>query len=72
MLQNPAVHTEFETEKGKTQEWHYYISSRRLTASELLHHARMEWSVETMHRLPDVHFGEDYCRVDNRNIQQTG
>lgn len=65
-----AVHTEFETKKGKTEEWHYYISSRRLTASELLHHARMEWSVETMHWLLDVHFGEDYCRVEDRNIQQ--
>ena len=65
-----AIHTEFETKKGKTEEWHYYISSRKLTAAELLHHARMEWSVETMHWLLDVHFGEDYCRVEDRNIQQ--
>lgn len=65
-----AVHTEFETKKGKTEEWHYYISSRRLTAAQLLHHARMEWAVETMHWLLDVHFGEDNCRVEDRNIQQ--
>lgn len=65
-----AVHTEFETKKGKTEEWHYYISSRGLTAEELLHHTRMEWSVETMHWLLDVHFGEDQCRVEDRNIQQ--
>ena len=65
-----AVHTEFETKKGKTEEWHYYISSRRLTAAELLHHARMEWAVETMHWLLDVHFGEDFCRVEDRNVQQ--
>lgn len=65
-----AVHTEFESKKGKTEEWHYYISSRRLTAAELLHHARMEWTVETMHWLLDVHFGEDECRIENRNIQQ--
>ncbi len=65
-----AVHTEFETKKGKSEEWHYSISSRELTAAELLHHARMEWSVETMHWLPDVHFGEDFCRVEDRNIQQ--
>ncbi|MCI9072201.1 MAG: ISAs1 family transposase [Lachnospiraceae bacterium] len=65
-----AVHTEFESPKGKTEEWHYYISSRKLTAEELLHHARMEWSEETMHWLLDVHFGEDYCRVEDRNIQQ--
>lgn len=65
-----AVHTEFEVNGEKTSEWHYYISSRRLTAAELLHHARMEWSVETMHWLLDVHFGEDYCRVEDRNVQQ--
>lgn len=65
-----AVHTEFETKRGKTEEWHYYISSRRLTAVELLHHARMEWSVETMHWLLDVHFQEDGCRVEDQNIQQ--
>lgn len=65
-----AVHTEFETKKGKTEEWHYYISSRRLTAEELLHHARMEWREETMHWLLDIHFGEDSCRVEDRNIQQ--
>lgn len=65
-----AVHTEVESQKGKTSEWHYYISSRKLSAGELLHHARMEWSVETMHWLLDVHFGEDFCRVEDRGIQQ--
>ncbi|MCI8770696.1 MAG: ISAs1 family transposase, partial [Lachnospiraceae bacterium] len=49
---------------------HYYISSRKLSAAELLHHARMEWAVETMHWLLDVHYGEDYCRIENRTIQQ--
>lgn len=53
-----AVYTEFETKKGKTEKWHYYISNRELTAAELLHHARMEWSVETMPWMLDVHFGE--------------
>lgn len=65
-----AVHTEIETSGGKTDEWHYYISSRALTADELLHHARMEWSVETMHWLLDVHFEEDYSRVEDKNVQQ--
>lgn len=65
-----AVHTEFAPPKGKTEEWHYYISSRKLTATELLHHVRMEWTVETMYWLLDVHFGEDYCRVEDPNIQQ--
>ncbi len=65
-----AIHTEFESKKGKTGEWHYYISSKNLKAEELLHHARMEWAVETMHWLLDVHFGEDSCRVEDQNVQQ--
>ena len=34
------------------------------------HHARTECSVETMHWLLDVHFDEDRCRVQSKNIQQ--
>lgn len=51
-----AVHTEFETKSRETEEWHYYISSRELTATELLHHAHMEWSVETIHCLLNPYF----------------
>lgn len=65
-----AIKTEFERNGNKTEEWHYYISSRKLSALELLHHARMEWTVETMHWLLDVHYAEDYCRIENRTIQQ--
>ena len=65
-----AIKTEFERKGVKTEEWHYYISSRNLTASELLHHARMEWRVETMHWLLDVHYSEDYCRIVNQTIQK--
>jgi predicted transposase YbfD/YdcC len=65
-----AINTQFTTKKGTTNEWHYYISSRNLTAAELLKHARAEWSVESMHWLLDVHFGEDFCRVEDENVQQ--
>jgi len=65
-----AIKTEFERKGVKTEEWHYYISSRNLTALELLHHARMEWAVETMHWILDVHFSEDFCRIVNKTIQQ--
>ena len=65
-----AVNTKFSTQKGETDEWHYYISSRALSAQELLKHARLEWSVESMHWLLDVHFGEDFCRVEDENVQQ--
>lgn len=66
-----AIHTEFTTKKGTSSEWHYYISSRSLAAEELLHHARMEWSVEAMHWILDVHFEEDWCRIENKAVQQS-
>ena len=65
-----AIKTEFETKKGKSLEWHYYISSRKLNAEDLLHHARMEWAVESMHWLLDIHFDEDGCRAVDRNVQK--
>jgi predicted transposase YbfD/YdcC len=30
----------------------------------------LEWTVETMHWLFDVHFGEDFYRIEDRNVQQ--
>ena len=66
-----AINTQFTTNKGSTSdEWHYYISSRKLTAEELLKHARLEWSVESMHWLLDVHFSEDFCRIIDEDVQQ--
>ncbi len=65
-----AIHTEVETPKGKSDTWHYYISSKVLEPAELLRHARLEWSVETMHWLLDVHFQEDFFRVLDKNVQQ--
>lgn len=54
-----AIHTQFTTKKSTLSEWHYYISSQELTAEQLLRHAQMEWSVEAMHWLLDVHFEEE-------------
>jgi predicted transposase YbfD/YdcC len=65
-----AINTKFTTSKGTSNEWHYYISSKKLTAKELLKYARNEWSVESMHWLLDVHFHEDFCRVQDENIQK--
>ena len=70
MVSIGAIRRQFTTLEGMTDEWHYYISSRKLTAEDLLKHARSEWSVETMHWLLDVHFGEDFCRVEDRFVQQ--
>lgn len=43
---------------------------KKLTVEELLRHARKERSVETMHWLLDVQFEEDWCRVEDKNIQK--
>ena len=65
-----AIHTEFEKGGKKSSEWHYYISSAPLTAENLLKHARLEWGVEAMHWLLDVHFAEDKTRVWDMNVQK--
>jgi predicted transposase YbfD/YdcC len=65
-----AIHRQFTYKDKTTDEWHYYISSRKLTAEELLKHARLEWSVESMHWLLDVRFGEDFCRIEDETVQQ--
>jgi len=66
-----AIHTQFEKNGHKTSNWHYYISSAALTAEDLLRHARLEWAVESMHWLLDVHFDEDKTRVWNMNVQKS-
>ena len=65
-----AIHTEISTKKESWSEWRYYISNRKLTAQQLLHHARMEWNVESMHWLLDVHFEEDFCLIESKAVQQ--
>jgi len=66
-----AIHTEFIKGAKTTSEWHYYISSAPLNANEFLAHARLEWGVEAMHWLLDVHFAEDKTRVWNMNVQKS-
>lgn len=63
-----AIHTEFTKGEETISEWHYYISSRKLTPEELLKHARLEWAVESMHWLLDVHFLEDKTKVWDMNV----
>ncbi len=65
-----AIYRETEKNGVKTSEWSYYISSRVLTAEELLHHARLEWQVEAMHWLLDVHFQEDKTKVRDMELQK--
>ncbi|MDR0406035.1 MAG: hypothetical protein LBH54_04460 [Clostridiales bacterium] len=66
-----AIHTEFEKDGKTSSEWHCYISSASLAAENLLKHARLEWGAEAMHRLLDIHWGEDRTRVWDMNVQKT-
>ena len=66
-----AIHTEFEKNGHKSSNWHYYISSAALSAEDLLRHARLEWGVEAMHWLLDVHFDEDSTRVWDMDVQKS-
>jgi predicted transposase YbfD/YdcC len=52
-------------------ETRYYISSRVLTAKELLTLTRQEWAVESMHWQLDVIFREDATTLHERNSQLT-
>jgi len=47
-----------------------YISSKVLTGEKLLYHARMEWRVESMHWLLDVHFSEDKSKIRDMNVEK--
>ena len=63
-----SINTSFVTKNGVSNEWHYYISSRPLSARELLHHARAEWSVEVLHWFLDVHWNEDGSKIRDGNL----
>ena len=65
-----AIHTEFTKGEKTSSEWHYYISSHKLTPKELPRHARLEWAIESVHWLLDVHFLEDKTKVWDMNVQQ--
>jgi predicted transposase YbfD/YdcC len=52
-------------------ETRYYISSRKLTAEELLKITRQEWAVESMHWQLDVIFNEDRTTLHEENGQMT-
>ena len=56
---------------GQTSdEWHCYISNRKLTAEELLRCVRLERATKSTHWLLGVHFGEDFCCAEDENAQQ--
>jgi len=52
-------------------ETRYYISSRKLSPTELLTITRYEWAVESMHWQLDVFFNEDRTTLHEENAQKT-
>jgi predicted transposase YbfD/YdcC len=65
-----AINRRFTIGENTTNEWHFYISSRKLSPADMLKYARNEWGIESMHWLLDVHFSEDSCRVRDDNANQ--
>ena len=41
---------------------------QKFMAEELLKHAQMEWSIESMYWLLDVHFGKDFCQIEDEGV----
>jgi len=65
-----AIRRQVEINGKTTDEWHYYISSRKLSADDFLKRVRYEWGVESIHWLLDVHFDEDKTCALNDNTQK--
>lgn len=58
-------------EKGEKQiQTRYYISSKELTAQELIYYTRNEWKVESMHWLLDVNLKEDLTKLKEESAQK--
>jgi len=58
------------TSGGKTsEEISCYLSSANTTAEKLLMYTRKHWQIESFHWLLDVNFGEDACKIRNKNAQ---
>jgi predicted transposase YbfD/YdcC len=65
-----AIRRQVEINGKTSDEWSYYMSSRKLSAEDFLARVRSEWKVESMHWLLDVHFDEDHTRTFNENTQK--
>jgi predicted transposase YbfD/YdcC len=66
-----AVRRVCEVNGKISDEIRYYISSRKLSAEELLHYSRNEWGVESMHWMLDVIYNEDRTLLMEKDAQRT-
>ena len=73
----PGLQTVFSIERSveargqRSIETSYYISSRDLSAKQLMALAREHWKIEAMHWMLDVSFSEDTCRFLSENAHKT-
>jgi predicted transposase YbfD/YdcC len=67
-LKTIALVERFRVAKQKVeQHYSYYISSKELTAEQLLDAARAHWGIESMHWVLDVTMNEDECQIYRDN-----
>jgi predicted transposase YbfD/YdcC len=66
-----AVRRICETNGKVSDETRYYISSRKLSAEEMLQYSRNEWGVESMHWMLDVIYNEDRTLLMDKDAQRT-
>jgi predicted transposase YbfD/YdcC len=66
-----AVRRVCEVGDKRSDETRYYISSRKLSAEQLLNYSRNEWGVESMHWVLDVVYNEDRTTLMDKDAQRT-
>jgi predicted transposase YbfD/YdcC len=59
--------TSFKKSGKVSTEVSFYISSKQMSAREYNHGIRAHWSVESMHFIKDVTFGEDASLIRTKN-----
>ncbi len=60
-----------QTQRGRSEETCYYISSLNASAKQLLALSREHWKIESLHWMLDVVFSEDDCKILSDNGHKT-
>ena len=65
-----AVKREVEKDGNISKEISCYLSSKSVTAEELLGYTRKHWQIESMHHILDVTYDEDRCKLLSKRAQE--